>query len=115
MILTMEELAAAAKLFKTKEVEIKELGGSVYVRQVTAGELDELQQMCKLVSEGRCPMFRAKCCAIFLSDESGKRLYTDQQANVINGFNGRAIDTIFEHGMAFNSVIDMPIDELEKN
>ena len=115
MILTLEELRAAAKRFNTKEAEIKEIGGSVYVRQVTAGELDELQQMCKQVSEGRYPMFRAKCAAIFLSDENGKRLYTDAQVDLLNNMNGRAIDQIFEAGMAFNSVIDYPLEELEKN
>ncbi len=115
MILTLEELAQAARKFQTKQIEVAALGGSVYVRQVTSGELNELQMLCKQHSEGRCPNFHAKCCAIFLSDENGKRLYTDQQTNVLAGFNGRALDDIFTEGMMFNSVIDMPIEELEKN
>lgn len=115
MILSIEELNAAAKMFKTKEVEIKDLGGSVYIRQVTAGELDDLQQMCKAVSQSKCPMFRAKCVVFFLSDENGKRIYTDQQANIVNGFVGRAVDDIFDAGMDFNSVIESPVEELEKN
>lgn len=115
MILTPEELNAAAGKINVKEVDIPELGGSVYVREITAGELDKVQYMCRQVGEGKCPTFHASCCVIFLSDENGKRLYSDAQANIINNLNGKISDAILTAGMLFNSIVDIDVDGLEKN
>lgn len=106
MILTTEEFKTAASKRAVKEVEIPEIGGSVFVREVTAGEFDRVQRLCnKMDQEGT--MFRAACVVYFLSDADGNRIYSDAEANALNGMNGKVIDRIFDAGFAFNKTPDV--------
>lgn len=117
MALSIEEINTAGRRHAVREVDIPALGGSVYVREVSAGEYDAIQldSINTMRAPERVKMFRAKCCAYFLSDENGKRLYTDAQIHILNEFNGLALDAVFEAGMKFNKMADFDVSEQEKN
>lgn len=119
MILDKNAILANGAKFDTKEIEVPELGGSVYVREVNAKELDRIYVLCSRVKNmpDSAKSLRAEMCAYFLSDENGKRLFSDNQFDMLAQLNGKIMDAIMDAGMAMNSLgeEDDPVGEAEKN
>lgn len=114
-ILTRDEILEAGAARKTREVSVPEWGGTVHVREITAGEYDRLQLMQYDAREsGKSRgLIRANWVACYLSDADGKRLFTDGDVTKLANMGAKAMDRIFEAGQAFNGLDDL--DELEKN
>lgn len=70
------------------EVDVPELGDKMFVRGLTVGEQDSLAQYSRLQADGKAPAYgwRALTLAKGICDESGKRLFTDADANALSRF-----------------------------
>jgi len=112
--LSKEEILQGAGMFKTVELEVADLGGSVFIREVSAKEYDRIQSLCGRIGAGEhVKLFRAECCAYFLSDADGKRLFGDNQFELLGRLNAGPIDAIMQAGFKLNRLADSDVVEQE--
>lgn len=119
--LTKEEILQLGAVYKTQAIEVPELGGAVFVREVTAKEYIRISHLCGRFASGMDErLMFAECCAYFLSDAEGKRLFMDNQFEQLGRLNANAMQTIFKAGLKFNGLSDddpvnQAIEDAEKN
>jgi hypothetical protein len=115
MSLSKDEILTAGAVFKTKEIDVPALGGSVFIREVNARELDRIQVLCGRVGSGsdQVKLFRAECCAYFLSDAEGKRMFGDNMFERVGNLNAQAINDIMQAGLKLNGLADNDDDPVE--
>ncbi len=115
-MLTAEQILKAADTCNPVKVPVPEWGGDVYVRVMTGAERDrwEIATSNALEKPGQANI-RAGLCAAAICDESGKRLFTDNQAAALGGKSGVALDRVYDVARKLNKVSDGDIEELEKN
>lgn len=116
MSLSKEEILTAGAKFKTEEIDVPALGGTVFIREVNARELDRIQVMCGRIGSGsdQVKLFRAECCAYFLSDAEGKRMFGDNMFERVANLNGQAINDIMQAGLRLNGLADDSPDVVEQ-
>lgn len=77
-LLTAEEILAASDL-ATVDVEVPEWGGTVRLRQLSAGETITFSE----AASGNKKLGTVKLIAMSAVDESGNRLFTDKQVEAL--------------------------------
>jgi hypothetical protein len=97
---------------KVQELEVPEWGGTVYLRQISGAERDAFEAS---VMGNKLNNLRGRFAVLVLSDENGKRMFLDSEANSVGEKNGKALDRVFEAGRKFNGMTDDDVAELEKN
>lgn len=115
MILTREQILQSDDL-QPSEVEVKEWGGSVFVRAMNAEERSDIEKRFK----GRDPTmdladFRTTLVALTTVDEKGELLFTLDDIALLKKKHSNAIETIFEMASAKNGFTKKDVEELEKN
>lgn len=83
-----------------KSVEVPEWGGEVFVRTLTALELEEFTDAAS--KDGK--QVRARFAATALSDEAGKRLFTDDDVEALSNKSHSALDRVWKVGAALNGI-----------
>lgn len=115
MTLTKEQIINADDL-KVIRVPVPEWGGDVYVRTMTAAERDKLESWIVSFQNGRQQFnmsnFRAKIAALVLCDESGKRLFTDSEAELLASKSAAALNRILEAALSLNAMTASEIEQL---
>lgn len=105
MSLTREQILSAQDR-KTVEVPIPEWGegASVFVRTLSGGERDELEQAIGAAGKtgGIMKDSRARFAAAFASDADGAPLFTLADVDVLTGKDGSALSKIVEAGLKIN-------------
>jgi hypothetical protein len=110
---------------QTEKVFVKEWGDDVIVRGLTGDELDAFQGSVRqfrptfdgkgmeavLVQEG----MRAKLLVKCLIDESGERLFTDQDASALGAKNGAVIDRLYDIASRLSGLSEDEKKEMEGN
>ena len=104
-VLNKSEIKRAAGLRRTKEIEVPPWDGSVVLRIVNAGELDYIESV--LDAYRGNPMdvtgqVRARCAAMFLSDESGNRIFSDDEIAEIDTWPHAGLSIVMSEGLKFN-------------
>jgi hypothetical protein len=92
-----------------KAVEVPEWKGQVYVRALTGGERDKMERM---ISEDS--ISRAALVALCVVDESGARLFREEDVEALAGKNGQALERIVSAALAFNLLTDESLAEAGK-
>lgn len=115
MILTREQILQSDDL-QPSEVEVKEWGGSVFVRAMDAEERSDIEKRFK----GRDPTmdladFRTTLVALTTANEKGELLFTLDDIALLKKKHSNAIETIFETASAKNGFTKKDVEELEKN
>lgn len=120
MILDREAIRNKPKS-ATKQIHIPEWDADVFVRRISGMERDELEveALDKRTMEPSVNTmigYRAKCAAVFLSDESGNRLFSEPDDwKELRDMDGSAINRIAIEGRKFNGMTVKAIEDLEKN
>lgn len=110
---------------QTEKVDVPEWGGDVIVRGLTGDELDAFQGSVRqfrptfdgkgmepvLIQEG----MRAKLLVKCLIDESGERLFTDQDAPALGAKNGSVIDRLYDVASRLSGLSEEEKKEMEGN
>jgi hypothetical protein len=109
MSLTKDQILAARDLDQ-EEVEIPSLGGSVFVRTMTAGERDRWEAA-YLKEPGK--NIRARLAAATVCDEAGQRLFTDADAEALGGKSAIVLDRIFDVAARLCGLSNRDVKELE--
>lgn len=114
-MLNKESILALGGKRKVKKIHVKAWGGDVFVRGVSAGEMDHIDGMNEAYSKDplSVPSHRATACAYFLSDAAGNRLFGDEDIEKLNELPVAGFTQVFNAGLALNQRASF--EELEKN
>ena len=110
---------------QTEKVDVPEWGGDVIVRGLTGDELDNFQGSVRqfrptfdgkgmeavLVQDG----MRAKLLVKCLVDETGERLFTDQDAPALGAKNGAVIDKLYDVAARLSGLSEEEKQAMEGN
>jgi hypothetical protein len=98
-------------------VQIPELGGTVNVRGLTAAERDEFEATMILEKgETKADKFRnlrARLVAKCIIDETGARMFTDDDVPALGANQARAIQRAFEVAQRLSGLSAVDVKELE--
>jgi hypothetical protein len=106
----------AAQDFKTVDVEVPEWGGSLRLRTLSVAGRDAVQAAATDLSGKVNPTrFAALLIVRTAIDESGQRLFSDEEANVIAEKGPEAFQRVFDAASKLNGFGAESVDAAEKN
>ena len=100
----------AKKYLKSREVFVEEWEGSVFVRELTAGEQRRRAEMSKDSDDAATRMLTV--CVV---DENGDQLFEEKDAEELQNQGGRVLKTILDAITEINGVTAEMIEETRKN
>lgn len=109
-MLTREQFLSRADLPR-REVAIPELGGSVYVRALTAGERDRWE----LEYAGSRKTLRAAMAALSVCDAEGNRLFAEADIPALDAMPAAPLSRIWDAAFELNKLTKDDVDRLEGN
>jgi len=111
-----------ARDFGLKEVEVPEWGGEVYLRKWSAKDRSAYISKSVNVDEGGGhvnyeTIFDGQVWAVAMSlcDEEGKRLFTDDEIDLLAAKNGDVIQKLCEEVFKLNGLAEKSVEEAAKN
>ena len=119
MSLLSKTAILAANDLKSEDVEVPEWGGAVRVRSFTGRERDAFEAS-MVRGEGRdrkvdLTNMRARLVGLTVIDETGQRLFTDDEVDLLGAKSGAALDRIFAIAQKLNGLSGSDVEELSKN
>ena len=119
MSLLSKTAILAAQDLQTEDVEVPEWGGAVRVRSFTGRERDAFEaSMVRGDGKDRkvdLTNMRARLVGLTVIDETGQRLFTDEEADLLGAKSGAALDRVFAVAQKLNGLSGADVDELSKN
>lgn len=110
--LTRDDILGAPKVH-VEEMDVPELGGTVFVRAMTGAEWNSIEQA---IMKKELSNWRARLAAICLSDEEGNRLFKDSDTNSLaSKLPHVALDRIADKAFDVNRLKNAGIEEIEGN
>ena len=119
MSLLSKTAILAAQDLQTEDVEVPEWGGAVRVRSFTGRERDAFEAS-MVRGEGRdrkvdLTNMRARLVGLTVIDETGQRLFTDDEVDLLGAKSGTALDRVFAVAQKLNGLSGADVEELSKN
>ena len=119
MTLLYKTAILAAQDLQTEDVEVPEWGGAVRVRSFTGRERDAFEAS-MVRGEGRdrkvdLTNMRARLVGLTVIDETGQRLFTDDEVDLLGAKSGAALDRVFAVAQKLNGLSGADVEELSKN
>ena len=119
MSLLSKTAILAANDLKSEDVEVPEWGGAVRVRSFTGRERDAFEAS-MVRGEGRdrkvdLTNMRARLVGLTVIDETGQRLFTDEEVDLLGAKSGAALDRVFAIAQKLNGLSGSDVEELSKN
>ena len=121
MSLTRQQILDAEDMPPLKLVNVPEWGGDVYLRGMTAKELDAHEQRAIYYRRKKGNVteevdnVRASKLVKVIVDEAGKRLFMDADVEALGAKYSAVISRLWDESEAMTSVNKEAIDEAEKN
>jgi len=117
-VLTRDAILQAQDL-PTERVFVEEWGGEVIVRGLTAAERDQFEQSI-VETRGKDTRvnlrnIRAKLVTLCVVDEEGKRLFKDEDAELLGRKSAVALNRIFEVAQRLSGLRPEDVEELAGN
>lgn len=109
MILTAEQIKKSTDI-KTIELEIPEWGGSVRVAEFNVRARGEFELWVQKNKDNLVSM-RERLALLVLVDESGNKLFTEADLEILQGKNGKILDRIFEAACKLNGLFNDGLDK----
>ena len=119
MSLLSKTAILAAQDLQTEDVEVPEWGGAVRLRSFNGRERDAFEAS-MVRGDGRDRRVdltnrRARLVGLTVIDESGQRLFTDEEADLLGAKSGAALDRVFAIAQKLNGLSGSDVEELSKN
>lgn len=117
-LLTKSAILSADDL-KTEDVEVPEWGGTVRVRAFSGRERDAFEA--SLVrGDGKdrkvdLTNMRARLVALTVVDETGQKLFTHDDVDLLGAKSGAALDRVFAVAQKLNGLSAADVEDLTKN
>jgi hypothetical protein len=103
----------------TEEVDVPEWGGKVLVRGLSGTERDQLEatlvQMKGKNSTANLKNLRAKLVVLAVVDETGKRLFGEDDVTALGKKSAAALDRVYTKAALLSGISEADQDELTKN
>ena len=119
MSLLSKTAILAARDLQTEDVEVPEWGGAVRVRSFTGRERDAFEaSMVRGDGKDRkvdLTNMRARLVGLTVIDETGQRLFTDDEVDLLGAKSGAALDRVFAVAQKLNGLSGADVEELSKN
>ena len=119
MSLLSKTAILAAQDLQTEDVEVPEWGGAVRVRSFTGRERDAFEaSMVRGDGKDRkvdLTNMRARLVGLTVIDETGQRLFTDDEVDLLGAKSGAALDRVFAVAQKLNGLSGADVEELSKN
>lgn len=114
-ILTKDEILQADDIRK-EEVKVPEWGGSVWVKTMSGKERDQFEAGI-ISGKGQRDLrnLRAKIVSVSVVDESGKRLFSSEDALGLGDKSAKALDRVFSVAQRLSGLTPQDVEELTKN
>lgn len=97
---------------KYEEVPVPELGGTVWVKKLNAGEQDALEKQHTATENAD---FRARVVAFCTIDRQGARLFADEDVAELSLFGAEVLDPIVKAAARLNRWSEMAQEAIAKN
>lgn len=114
-----KEAILGAQDLKMERVEVPEWGGEVCVRCMTGAERDEFENEAWDVRGDDVKVnrenFRARLLVRTITDEGGKRLFSNQDLAALGAKSARALDRLFAAATRLNGLSREDVKALTKN
>jgi len=109
----------SANDLQTEDVEVPEWGGAVRVRSFTGRERDAFESS-MVRGDGRdhkvdLTNMRTRLVGLTVIDETGQRLFTDEEVDLLGAKSGAALDRVFAVAQKLNGLSGADVEELSKN
>jgi len=115
MALTKKAILAADDLPR-EEVDVPEWGGTVFVRMMTAAELDVYRdRVVNATGGGDAVTFRAGLVAKCLVGEDGERLFTDDEVADLGSKATSVMERLTAVALRLNGMAAEDVEEMAKN
>ena len=119
MTLLSKTAILAAQDLQTEDVEVPDWGGAVRVRSFTGRERDAFESS-MVRGDGRdrkvdLTNMRARLVGLTIIDETGQRLFTDEEVDLLGAKSGAALDRVFAVAQKLNGLSGADVEELSKN
>ena len=119
MSLLSKTAILAAQDLQTEDVEVPEWGGAVRVRSFTGRERDAFEaSMVRGDGKDRkvdLTNMRARLVGLTVIDETGQRLFTDEEVDLLGAKSGAALDRVFAIAQKLNGLSGADVEEFSKN
>jgi len=114
--MTLKDQILAAKDQHLKKMHVSSWGVDVYIRVMTVGERDSWElEWLNNKDRGGVSDFRAKFLARCLCDETGARIFSDDDVSQLAGKSASVCMQLFEAAMEHNALTDEHVEELAGN
>ena len=111
MLLNKQAILAVSDL-PSELVEVPQWGGQVMVRGMNAGERDKFEEQ---IRKHGMDNLRSVLASLTITDESGKRMFSDSEINKLAQKSAGALDIIVEVASRLSGLLDEDIEVLEGN
>ena len=108
MALDRKSILAADDVRKEKTA-VPEWGGDVFLRVLTGTDRDRFEES---YSEQKMKAFRIRFLLLALCDEAGKRLFGDDEGEILGNKSSVVINRLFEAGWKLNAFTQEAVDDL---
>ena len=95
--------------FKVEKVSVPEWGGDVYLKTLSGTERDAFEEG---YAEQKMKNFRARFLVLTLCDESGERMFSDDEAADLGGKSTVVLNRLFDAAWALNAFRTEDVDAL---
>ena len=109
MALSKKAILAAKDTKLKGPVAVPEWGGDVYFRTISGLERDQFEDA---YSEQKMKAFRARFLVLTLSDESGDRLFADNEIEALGQKSSVVINRLFDEAWQHNAFTQEAVDAL---
>lgn len=119
-LLTKEQILGADRR-KSVDVPVKEWGGSVRLKELTADERDMWENEAFSISQdGKSAKFnpqhtRARLVVRCIIGEDGKRMFTDDEVAAVGSLSAGSVQKLFNAAQKLNAISASDMEELEGN
>lgn len=112
MGLNREQLLAQARP-KIIEVPVPEWGGTIHLRDITAGQRDQYDGY-QIDQQGQQKYtdFRARLLILSICDQDGNRLFTDSEVSTISSLPAHVVDRLWDQAAL---LCGLKTEQVEKN
>jgi len=112
----------AQEILQAQDIKYQEVaawGGTVRVRSLSGKERDDYERQCiEFKGKGKTDIksnMRARLVCLAACDNSGKRLFTDDQMIMLGAKSAAELDKVFAVAQQLSGITDADVEELEKN
>ncbi len=118
MTLTKEQILAASDI-KIEKVAVPEWGGEVYVKGMTGSERDKFEasiiEIRGNTQKANLANVRAKLACFTICDESGARLFSEEEIVELAKKSAQALQRVFDAAQRLSGIGSEDVDSLLKN